>query len=111
MAQRKKSSNIERPARKPAKTPEAKENHMISLAVQLAERQLKEGTASSQVVTHYLKLATTREQLEQKKLEQETILLEAKAQALESTKQAEEKYEKALKAMRRYSGNEEPGVD
>lgn len=111
MAQRKKSSNIERPARKPAKTPEAKENHMISLAVDLAERQLKEGSASSQVVTHYLKLATTREQLEQKKLEQETILLEAKAQALESTKQAEEKYEKALQAMRRYSGNEEPGVD
>lgn len=111
MAQRKKSSNIERPARKPAKTPEAKENHMISLAVELAERQLKEGTASSQVVTHYLKLATTREQLEQKKLEQETILLEAKAQALESTKQAEEKYEQALKAMRRYSGSEEPGVD
>lgn len=104
MARARKSDVPERPGRKPAKTPEARENHMISLAVDLAERQLKEGTASSQVISHYLKLATSREQLEQKKLEQETKLLVAKAESLESTKHAEEKYEQALKAMRRYSG-------
>lgn len=111
MAQRKKSSPVERPGRKPAKTPEARENHMVSLAVELAEKQLGEGSASSQVITHYLKLATTREQLEQKKLEQETKLLVAKAEALESAKHAEEKYDQALKAMRRYTGSEEPGSD
>lgn len=111
MAQRKNSSKVERPGRRPAKTPEARENHMVSLAVELAEKQLSEGSASSQVITHYLKLATTREQLEQKKLEQETKLLVAKADALESAKHAEEKYDQALKAMRRYTGSEEPGSD
>lgn len=84
---------------------------MISLAMDVAEQQLREGTASSQVITHYLKLATTREQLEQKKLENETALLVAKAQQIESAERAEEKYEEALKAMRRYSGTAEPGLD
>lgn len=111
MAPKKASAKVERPGRKPAKTPEARENHMISLAVDLAEKQMSEGSASSQVITHYLKLATTREQLEQKKLEQETKLLVAKAEALDSAKVAEEKYEQALKAMRRYTGSEEPGSD
>lgn len=111
MTQRKRSSKVERPGRRPAKTPEGRENHMVSLAVELAEKQLSEGSASSQVITHYLKLATTREQLEQKKLEQETKLLVAKAEALETAKQAEAKYEEALKAMRRYSGSGEPGSD
>ena len=83
---------------------------MISLAMDVAEQQLREGTASSQVITHYLKLAT-REQLEQKKLENETALLVAKAQQIESAERAEEKYEEALKAMRRYSGTAEPGLD
>ena len=90
---------------KPATTPEAKENRLISLAVDLAEKQLRDGTASSQVISHYLKLGTSREQLEQRKLEKETRLLEAKVESLESTKRVEELYNKALGAMRSYSGD------
>lgn len=89
---------------KPALTPEARENQMISLAVDLAEKQLMEGTASSQVITHYLKLATTRERLEKEKLERETELLKAKTEAMESQKRIEELYSEALNAMRNYSG-------
>ena len=89
---------------KPALTPEARENQMISLAVDLAEKQLMEGTASSQVITHYLKLATTRERLEKEKLERENELLKAKTEAMESQKRIEELYSEALNAMRNYSG-------
>lgn len=90
--------------RKPATTPEAKENQMISLAVDLAEKQLREGTASSNVINHYLKLATTREQLEQQKLRRENELLTAKAEQLASAKRVEELYDEAINAMRKYSG-------
>ena len=92
--------------RRPAKTPEARENQMIALAVDLAEKQLSEGTASSQVITHFLKLGTTREQLEKEKLRRENLLLEKKAEALESTKVIEELYGEAIKAMKRYNGEE-----
>ena len=100
-------SSAEEPKRrgKPATTPEAKENRLISLAVDLAEKQLRDGTASSQVISHYLKLGTSREQLEQRKLEKETLLLDAKVESLEATKRVEELYNKALGAMRRYSGD------
>lgn len=89
---------------RPALTPEARENQMISLAVDLAEQQLRDGTASSQVITHYLKLATTKERLEKEKLEKENELLTAKKEALDSAKRVEELYANALNAMRRYSG-------
>lgn len=89
---------------RPASTPEGRENQMISLAVDLAERQLREGTASAQVITHFLKLATTREQLEKEKLERENELLRAKTEALESAKRVEELYANALSAMKTYSG-------
>lgn len=88
-------------------TPEARENQLISLAIDLAEKQLIEGTASSSVITHYLKLASTREQLEKEKLERENELLVAKTQALESAKRIEELYSNALNAMRIYSGNQQ----
>lgn len=91
---------------KPPTTPEAKENQLISLAVELAEEQLRDGTASSQVITHYLKLGTSREQLEQKKLEGENRLLEAKVESIESQKRIEELYGEALNAMRSYAGHE-----
>ena len=96
------------PARRmrPALTPEARENQMVSLAVDLAEEQLRNGTASAQVITHYLKLGTTRERLEREKLEKENELLRAKTEALESARRVEELYENALNAMRRYSGQE-----
>ncbi len=94
------------PTRKvrPALTPEARENQMISLAVDLAEKQLLDGTASSQVITHYLKLGTVREQLERERLEKENALLVAKVDALQSQKRSEELFQEAIAAMKRYSG-------
>lgn len=91
-------------ARRPALTPEARENQLISLAVDLAEKQLQEGTASSQVITHYLKLGSTKTELEKERLAQENKLLKAKTEAMESAKRVEELYSEALNAMRRYSG-------
>ena len=99
--------NQSKPKRKirPALTPDARENQMISLAVDLAEKQLQEGTASSQVITHYLKLGSTRERLEREKLEEENKLLRAKTKSLEDSADMAEKYERAIKAMQRYSGH------
>lgn len=88
----------------PALTPEARENQLISLAVDEAERQLREGTASSQVITHFLKLGSTKERLEKEKLEQENQWLRAKTENLQAAKRIEELYANALKAMRVYSG-------
>lgn len=88
----------------PANTPEARENQLIAAAVDLAERQLLEGTASPSVITHYLRLASGRERLEREKLERENEVLRAKAEALESNRKTEELYAKAIEAMRSYSG-------
>lgn len=90
--------------RAPALTPEARENEMISLAIDLAEKQLADGSASSSVIVHYLKLGTTKEKLEKEKLRQENELLKAKTEALQSAKRVEELYSNALDAMRLYSG-------
>lgn len=87
-----------------ALTPEARENQLIALAVDLAEQQLRDGTASSQVITHYLKLASTKERLEKEILEKQKDLLDAKTDALRSAKRVEELYSNALQAMRMYSG-------
>ena len=105
MAKTKISDSIR--AIRPALTPEARENQMISLAVDLAERQLQEGTASSQVITHYLKLGSMRERLEREKLEEENKLLKARTEQIQSMKRVEELYEEAIKAMRNYSGQGE----
>lgn len=91
--------------RRPALTPEARENQLIALAVDLAEKQLMEGTASSQVITHYLKLGSTKEQLEKEKLVEENRLLRAKAEAIASSEDAKKKYEEAIAAMMRYGGH------
>lgn len=90
---------------RPALTPEARENQLISLAVDLAEQQLRDGTASSQVITHYLKLGSTKERIEKEILEKQKMLIEAKTQSLQSAQRIEELYTKALDAMRDYSGN------
>lgn len=92
--------------RRHATTPEARENQLIALAVDLSERQLREGTASSQVITHYLKLGSTREQLEQQRLRVENELGRAKVEAMESAKRVEELYGDAILAMRSYAGHE-----
>lgn len=102
-----KSSNQQRKIR-PAITPEARENQLIDLAVSLAEQQLIDGTASSQVITHFLKLGTTRAELEKEKLKKENAVLEAKAKAYQSGEEMKQLYENAIKAMRDYAGQGEP---
>jgi len=90
--------------RPPGKTMKQREDQLIDLAASLAEKQLAEGTASSQVITHFLRLGTTKALLEKEKLTQENLLLSAKTEALQSTQRVEELYKKALNAMREYSG-------
>lgn len=89
---------------RPATTLEGRENQLISLASDLAESQMRDGTASAQVITHFLKLASTREQLEQERLQRENLLLSAKVDQINSTRRVEELYEEALGAMKQYSG-------
>lgn len=93
---------------RPALTPEARENQLVSLAVDLAEKQLLEGTASSQVITHYLKLGSTKERIEREILEKQKELIEAKTQNLQSVQRIEEIYKDAIDAMKRYSGHGDP---
>lgn len=95
-----------RPSRQPSVTEEGRENQLVSLAIDLAEKQLSEGTASSQVITHYLKLGSTREKLEQERLHRENLLLDSKVEMMASAKRVEELYETALNAMRLYAGRD-----
>lgn len=90
-------------------TPEAEENKLISLAYDLAKQQLEDGTASAQVITHFLKLGTAYARLEKTKLEKEIALLEAKKADIESSKRVEELYADALEAMRSYSSRSDQG--
>lgn len=94
--------------RRPALTPEARENQMISLAIDLAEKQLAEGTASSQVITHFLKLGSSKAELEREKLAMENELIKAKTEAIQSQGELKELYSKALDAMKIYAGYGEP---
>lgn len=98
-----KSKSARRP---PATTPEGRENQLISKAVDLAERQLEDGTASAQVISHYLKLGSSRERLEQERIALESSLLEAKREAMASAARVEELYGAAISAMRAYAGQE-----
>lgn len=107
MAKVKGSSDQPRKIR-PALTPEARENQLIALAVDLVEKRLLEGTASSQETTHFLKLGSMKNQLEMEKLKEENKLLQAKTEALQSAKKTEELFEEAINAMRRYSGHGDP---
>lgn len=91
---------------RPAMTPEGREDQLISLALDLAEKQLREGTASALVMNHFLRGGSSREKLERRKLELESELLEVKREAIESAQRVEVLYEEAIAAMRRYSGQE-----
>lgn len=104
MAKAKTTSSIPTQKMRPAITPEARENQMIALAMDCAEQQLRDGTASSQVITHFLKLGSERERLERERLEEENKLLKAKTEQLQSQKRIEELYADAIKAMRTYGG-------
>lgn len=95
----------------PVMSEEGRENQLISLATNLAEKQLREGTASSQVITHFLKLGTQVAKLEKEKLKHETELLAAKKQAIKSSERIEKLYERAIKEMRAYAGQSEERED
>ncbi len=92
---------------RPATTPEGRENQLISLAVDLAEEQLVKGTASAQVISHYLRLGSTREQLEQERLRNENLLLAAKADQISSVERQEALYKDAIKAFTTYAGQDD----
>lgn len=96
---------------RPALTPEADEQQLISLATDVARRQLLDGTASSQVLTHFLVLGSSKKRLESEIMELQKDLLVAKTDAIRSTKTIEELYSKAISAMRVYSGHESGDVD
>lgn len=101
-----------KPKVRPAMSAEGRENQLIARAVDLAEQQLIDGTASSQVITHYLKLGSTKERIEKEILESKRDLIIAQTQNLKSMQRVEELYEEALNAMRRYSGqSDEPDKD
>lgn len=100
------SSNTKR--MRPALTPEARENQLIALAVDLVEERLRNGTASSQETTHFLKLGSPKAQLERKKLEAEVELMHAKAESFKRAEHTEELYANAIKAMQKYIGHGDP---
>ena len=100
----KRQTEMPKRKRRPATSPEARENQLISYAMDLAEQRLLDGTASSQEVVHFLKLGTQREKLEREKLRAETDLVEAKRESLKSQDRLEELYTAAMSALKGYSG-------
>ena len=102
MKQKKNEDEI--PKTRPATSPKDREDELINLAVKLAEKQLRDGTASTQVIVHYLKLGSTRGMLEQEMLENKTKLVRAQTESIQASKKNEELYENALRAMSIYSG-------
>lgn len=98
------TSNITSKKRRPALTPEARENQLIALAINLAEKKLLDGTASSQVITHYLKRGSAKEKIEMEILQKQKELIEAKTQTLKDNRLNEELYMNVIQAMKLYSG-------
>lgn len=98
------SSSNKAPMR-PALTPEARENQLISLAIDLVEQRLTDGTASSQETTHFLKLASRKAKLEAERAELENELIKAKTQSIRDQADMKTLYQDAIKAMQRYSGH------
>ena len=91
--------------RRPPLNPEIRENQLISIATDLAEQQLRDGTASAQVITHFLKLGTVREKVYLEKLRRESELMEAKRDAIRAGDNFEQLTREAIEAMRMYSGS------
>lgn len=98
------TQNSSNPSRR-AMTPQSREHQLIAMAYDLAEKQLRDGTATSQVISHFLKLGSTSGRLEQDILTEQKKLIKAKTENLESVKKQEELYQNALEAMRKYSGH------
>lgn len=97
--------------RPPATTPEGRENQLIAMAIDLAEEQLRKGTASSQVIAHFLKLGSSKDRVEKEILEQKKELIKAQTESIQSGKRMEELYANAITAMRTYSGNRSDDID
>lgn len=110
-ARRVRDNDAPRSRRPPATTPEARENQLISAAVDLAEKQLQDGSASAQVITHYLKLGSSREKLEQERLALENNFLSAKTEQIARQEKMETLVSDALEAMRGYTGNPQARMD
>lgn len=105
MAKAKPTSSFNAPKRgRPAISPEARENQMIALSMDLVEQRLRDGTASSQETVHFLKLGSSKAVLERDKLIEENKLLRAKTEQIHSMKNQEELLEKALRAFTVYKG-------
>ena len=102
------TSTETKPKSRPSIDPDARMNQLIALAVDCAEQQMRDGTASSQVITYYLKQGSERERLENERLREENKLLRAKTEQLKSEKRSEELIEEALKAFRNYAGQGDP---
>ena len=88
----------------PARSPEEQEAYMVNLATKRAEEQLLNGTASSQVIVHYLKLGTMREKRELELLKSQNDLAQAKIEALHTGEEIKALYDQAIYAMQRYNG-------
>ena len=88
----------------PAMTPEDREDQLISLAVDLAEQRLRDGTASNQLIAEIMKLGTTKERLQKEKLQRENEMLRAKTKALQAQEQSNQLYSQVLDAIRSYGG-------
>lgn len=112
MASPRDNSETKNPKRAPATTPQARENQLIALAMDQAEKQIRAGTATSQVIVHFLKLGTAKENLERSKLERENELLKARVEDLRSSARSEELTERAIKAFQSYAtGSSDEGED
>ncbi len=98
-----KKNNKEENRSRPATSPEAREQQLVNLAVTLAEKQLRDGTASPSVINHFLKLASKRERLEREILERQSKLIEAKAKNIDKERESEEAAKAAIEAMKNYS--------
>lgn len=104
-------SNTTARRQRPALSPEARENQLISYAIDLVEERLLNGTASSQETTHFLKLATTKARLEKEILEQQKELMVAKTEQIRSEQHKEELYEEVINALRKYNGQGDSDVE
>lgn len=87
-----------------ARTPEAQENEMIALAMEAARKKIEDGSASSQIIVHFLQLGTEKARLEREKLRAESTLAMAKAEAMKSLQTSDQITEEALSAFKRYQG-------
>lgn len=93
------------PKTRTATSPEARENQLISLAYDLVEQRLRDGTATSQETVHFLKLGSTKDRIEKEILERQKDLITAKTEMLQSQKNIENLYRDAIVAMRSYTGH------